>query len=180
MSSHASLDVPNVNTDSNISGSEVPLGILSAWEPCGAILCANLPVVYRVLVRGLKQLRSTARSGTRWSWSWSWSRPRRGLVGLDSGNSKGNGNDGGDATLGRPDTHTSQKPLYHHWTRMDSEGGGAGADDLGGAGKEAGLFPTAKVSAEMRHADGEGSELGTFGDSRIMVERSFSQDFDKR
>ncbi|KAI5920214.1 hypothetical protein F4810DRAFT_713736 [Camillea tinctor] len=29
---------------------EVPLGILSAWEPCGGILCANLPIVYKYLV----------------------------------------------------------------------------------------------------------------------------------
>lgn len=29
------------------SGDEVPLGILSAWEPCGGILCANIPMIYR-------------------------------------------------------------------------------------------------------------------------------------
>ncbi|EHK21298.1 uncharacterized protein TRIVIDRAFT_52059 [Trichoderma virens Gv29-8] len=29
---------------------EASLGILSAWEPCGAILCANLPQIFRHLV----------------------------------------------------------------------------------------------------------------------------------
>ncbi|KAI1331213.1 hypothetical protein F5Y16DRAFT_360867 [Xylariaceae sp. FL0255] len=33
----------------DVTWQEVPLGILSAWEPCGAILCANLPIVYRTL-----------------------------------------------------------------------------------------------------------------------------------
>ncbi|KAI2619196.1 hypothetical protein GGR54DRAFT_132364 [Hypoxylon sp. NC1633] len=42
--------------------SEVPLGILSAWEPCGGILCANLPLVYRAMVRGIKHIRSTVKT----------------------------------------------------------------------------------------------------------------------
>ncbi|KAI1135058.1 hypothetical protein F5Y05DRAFT_190816 [Hypoxylon sp. FL0543] len=52
-----------VSVGSNdITWREVPLGILSAWEPCGGILCANLPLIYRALVRGLKQISSTVRS----------------------------------------------------------------------------------------------------------------------
>ncbi|KAI7773964.1 hypothetical protein LA080_009510 [Diaporthe eres] len=31
----------------DITWDEVPLGILSAWEPCGGILCANIPMIYR-------------------------------------------------------------------------------------------------------------------------------------
>ncbi|KAG6366929.1 hypothetical protein INS49_001110 [Diaporthe citri] len=31
----------------DITWDEVPLGILSAWEPCGGILCANVPMIYR-------------------------------------------------------------------------------------------------------------------------------------
>ncbi|KAI1097940.1 hypothetical protein F4804DRAFT_145547 [Jackrogersella minutella] len=46
----------------DITWREVPLGILSAWEPCGGILCANLPLIYRALVRGIKQIRSTVRT----------------------------------------------------------------------------------------------------------------------
>ncbi|XXG95072.1 hypothetical protein Hte_001332 [Hypoxylon texense] len=46
----------------DITWSEVPLGILSAWEPCGGILCANLPLVYRAMVRGITQIRSTMKS----------------------------------------------------------------------------------------------------------------------
>ncbi|KAI6084839.1 hypothetical protein F4821DRAFT_165286 [Hypoxylon rubiginosum] len=46
----------------DITWGEVPLGILSAWEPCGGILCANLPLVYRAMVRGISQIRSTMKS----------------------------------------------------------------------------------------------------------------------
>ncbi|KAI1428742.1 hypothetical protein F5Y12DRAFT_629300 [Xylaria sp. FL1777] len=40
----------------DVTWEEVPLGILSALEPCGAILCANLPVIYRELTRVFKRL----------------------------------------------------------------------------------------------------------------------------
>jgi hypothetical protein len=40
----------------------VPLGILSALEPCGAILCANLPIIYREIAKGLKRIGGTART----------------------------------------------------------------------------------------------------------------------
>ncbi|KAI0380417.1 hypothetical protein F5Y04DRAFT_97913 [Hypomontagnella monticulosa] len=53
--------IVSVGSD-DITWSEVPLGILSAWEPCGGILCANLPLIYRSLVRGIKQISSTVRS----------------------------------------------------------------------------------------------------------------------
>ncbi|KAI5861613.1 hypothetical protein GGS23DRAFT_611709 [Durotheca rogersii] len=46
----------------DITWSEVPLGILSAWEPCGGILCANLPLVYRSLAHGVDRIRSTVKS----------------------------------------------------------------------------------------------------------------------
>ncbi|RFU25446.1 hypothetical protein B7463_g10883, partial [Scytalidium lignicola] len=38
---------------------ETNFGILSAWEPCGGILCANLPVVYGALARVVKKVAST-------------------------------------------------------------------------------------------------------------------------
>ncbi|KAK5988810.1 hypothetical protein PT974_10304 [Cladobotryum mycophilum] len=41
---------------------EASLGILSAWEPCGAILCANLPLVYRSLINILGKVKATVRS----------------------------------------------------------------------------------------------------------------------
>ncbi|KAI1775712.1 hypothetical protein F4818DRAFT_385975 [Hypoxylon cercidicola] len=53
--------VLSVGSD-DFTWSEVPLGILSAWEPCGGILCANLPLVYRAMVRGINQIRSTVKS----------------------------------------------------------------------------------------------------------------------
>ncbi|KAI1383643.1 uncharacterized protein F4822DRAFT_440638 [Hypoxylon trugodes] len=46
----------------DVTWQEVPLGILSAWEPCGGILCANLPLVYRDMVRSFKQIGSTVKS----------------------------------------------------------------------------------------------------------------------
>lgn len=41
------------------AGEMTGLGILSAWEPCGGILCANLPVVYRYIIQIASQLRAT-------------------------------------------------------------------------------------------------------------------------
>ncbi|KAH8817011.1 hypothetical protein F5884DRAFT_241811 [Xylogone sp. PMI_703] len=38
---------------------ETNFGILSAWEPCGGILCANLPVVYSSVVRVIKKVTSS-------------------------------------------------------------------------------------------------------------------------
>ncbi|KAI1749225.1 hypothetical protein F4782DRAFT_315051 [Xylaria castorea] len=46
---------------SDVTWFEVPLGILSALEPGGAILCANLPIIYRELVRVFKRLGSRVR-----------------------------------------------------------------------------------------------------------------------
>ncbi|PNP50261.1 hypothetical protein THARTR1_08969 [Trichoderma harzianum] len=46
---------------------EATLGILSAWEPCGAILCANLPPIYRHLVIISEFLRAGVRNVTQWT-----------------------------------------------------------------------------------------------------------------
>ncbi|KAI0542042.1 hypothetical protein GGR58DRAFT_497397 [Xylaria digitata] len=46
----------------DVTWEEVPLGILSALEPCGAILCANLPIIYREIIRSFKRLGSTIKS----------------------------------------------------------------------------------------------------------------------
>ncbi|TGJ83160.1 hypothetical protein E0Z10_g5612 [Xylaria hypoxylon] len=46
----------------DVTWEEVPLGILSALEPCGAILCANLPIIYREVVKSFKRLGNTVRS----------------------------------------------------------------------------------------------------------------------
>ncbi|KAI0906474.1 hypothetical protein F4823DRAFT_631482 [Ustulina deusta] len=45
----------------DVTWEEVPLGILSALEPCGAILCANLPIIYRELLRVSKRLVSSVK-----------------------------------------------------------------------------------------------------------------------
>ncbi|KAJ8122070.1 hypothetical protein ONZ43_g1639 [Nemania bipapillata] len=43
----------------DVTWEEVPLGILSALEPCGAILCANLPIIYRQIARNFQKVRSS-------------------------------------------------------------------------------------------------------------------------
>lgn len=40
-----------------VQGDAVPMGILSAWEPCGGILCANLPMVYGMLSSRIRMSR---------------------------------------------------------------------------------------------------------------------------
>ncbi|KAL7811073.1 WD40-repeat-containing domain protein [Trichoderma gracile] len=55
---------------------EASFGILSAWEPCGAILCANLPPIYRHLVAIRDTLRAGVRSVVSHSHSHSHSHPR--------------------------------------------------------------------------------------------------------
>ncbi|RHZ67293.1 hypothetical protein CDV55_107696 [Aspergillus turcosus] len=42
----------------------VPLGFLSAWEPMGAIFCANLPIIYRAVVNMLRNIKGSV-SGQR-------------------------------------------------------------------------------------------------------------------
>jgi hypothetical protein len=57
------LHLPSYSTDQLWRlGDEVPLGILSAWEPCGGILCANLPIVYRTLIREFKYIKDTIKT----------------------------------------------------------------------------------------------------------------------
>lgn len=46
------------------SGHGVSIGLLSMWEACGGILCANLPLVYRPIMNGISSLRSTLVTST--------------------------------------------------------------------------------------------------------------------
>ncbi|KAF3009242.1 hypothetical protein E8E14_009466 [Neopestalotiopsis sp. 37M] len=45
------------NASTDITWDAVPMGILSAWEPCGAILCANLPMIYGMLNQSIRMSR---------------------------------------------------------------------------------------------------------------------------
>ncbi|KAI8959219.1 hypothetical protein F5Y11DRAFT_359399 [Daldinia sp. FL1419] len=66
--SAARLSVVVTVRSNDVTWSELPLGILSAWEPCGSILCANLPLVYQPLVRNIRRICSrikTPRSQSR-------------------------------------------------------------------------------------------------------------------
>lgn len=40
------------------------MGILSCWEPCGGVLCANLPIVYKSFVRLLRQVGTSIGGGS--------------------------------------------------------------------------------------------------------------------
>lgn len=41
-----------------------PLAVLSCWEPCGGVLCANLPIIYKSFVQIVKQVGSTVGGGS--------------------------------------------------------------------------------------------------------------------
>ncbi|KAM5376951.1 hypothetical protein ACJZ2D_005295 [Fusarium nematophilum] len=43
-------------------GTMASLGIMSAWEPCGGILCANLPMVYRSVKDMFRTVKATVHS----------------------------------------------------------------------------------------------------------------------
>jgi len=46
---------------------EATLGILSAWEPTGGILCANLPIIYGPLVHRIKGSRRSSHGSEPWT-----------------------------------------------------------------------------------------------------------------
>ncbi|KAI1260364.1 hypothetical protein F5Y18DRAFT_405736 [Xylariaceae sp. FL1019] len=58
----ARLSVVFSAASDDVTWQEVPLGILSAWEPCGAILCANLPVIYRTLHEKASRMKASLQS----------------------------------------------------------------------------------------------------------------------
>ncbi|KAL7956581.1 hypothetical protein V8C34DRAFT_210410 [Trichoderma compactum] len=78
---------------------EASLGILSAWEPCGAILCANLAPIYRHLVIISEFLRARVRNVTQWTATQS----RSAATGVSSDR---HGGDGG-------------KVQHHDWAKLN-------------------------------------------------------------
>ncbi|PWY69207.1 integral membrane protein PTH11-like protein [Aspergillus sclerotioniger CBS 115572] len=60
--SAARLTVVVTQGSSDYTWAGVPLGILSAWEPLGGILCANLPVIYKSLASIFHSIKGTLRS----------------------------------------------------------------------------------------------------------------------
>ncbi|PYH87986.1 hypothetical protein BO71DRAFT_436202 [Aspergillus ellipticus CBS 707.79] len=66
--SAARLTVVVTQGSTDYTWAGVPLGILSAWEPLGGILCANLPLIYKSLAAlfiGLKTTLSNTAAGDR-------------------------------------------------------------------------------------------------------------------
>ncbi|GKZ23063.1 hypothetical protein AbraIFM66951_008995 [Aspergillus brasiliensis] len=57
--SAARLTVVVTQGSSDYTWAGVPLGILSAWEPLGGILCANLPVIYKSLAAVFRSIKGT-------------------------------------------------------------------------------------------------------------------------
>ncbi|PWY92927.1 integral membrane protein PTH11-like protein [Aspergillus heteromorphus CBS 117.55] len=62
--SAARLTVVVTQGSTDYTWAGVPLGILSAWEPLGGILCANLPLIYKSLASIFTSLKSTLQSRT--------------------------------------------------------------------------------------------------------------------
>ncbi|KAJ2978202.1 hypothetical protein NUW58_g1720 [Xylaria curta] len=68
----------------DVTWEEVPFGILSSLEPCGAILCANLPIIYREAVRRFKSIGKSLRGASNANYgSKELPTPYRGSVGQD-------------------------------------------------------------------------------------------------
>lgn len=82
-----------------MTGKLVPLAILSAWEPCGGILCANLPVIYGTLRRAAKNVGDT----------------------LGGGLKSKNGRSGGHQASSRSGSH-SEGRLNHDWAQLNDSG----------------------------------------------------------
>jgi hypothetical protein len=76
------------------------LAILSAWEPCGGILCANFPVIYGMLRMAAKSLSNTL---------------TRGL------GSKSGGSGGGHQSTSRSGS-LSDGRLNHDWAKINDSG----------------------------------------------------------
>ncbi|KAI0422289.1 hypothetical protein F5X98DRAFT_387178 [Xylaria grammica] len=97
----------------DVTWEEVPLGILSALEPCGAILCANLPIIYREVIRSFKRLGSNVRSTKNAS---SGSKPYGGSAGqewirIDAGSTKKVADGFPKASVTRGNTADGEKDL---------------------------------------------------------------------
>lgn len=132
------------------------LGILSAWEPCGGILCANLPLVYRSILHGFTNLRSIS---TR----------RRPSHPSDGQSSSGTG-----------DSKRSSKPvLFNDWQKLEGGVGGAGGP-LGAAKNHT----VSEIFADKRKKGRKGDKEGgyemdeTLVDGKIVVQRTLHQDLD--
>jgi hypothetical protein len=87
-------------------GHLVPLGILSAWEPCGGILCANLPITYTTLRQKAQQMGDTIGRGLKYK--------------------SGGGSDGRkhpSTRSGRSGGHlSSESRLNHDWAQLNDSG----------------------------------------------------------
>ncbi|KAL6821978.1 WD40-repeat-containing domain protein [Trichoderma sp. SZMC 28015] len=124
---------------------EASLGILSAWEPCCAILCANFPPIYRHLVIISEFLRAGVRNVTQWTVTQS----RSAATGVSSdrhGGSKGKG-----------------EVQHHDWAKLNHSDAFTGETNR----------TVTEVSAQGPPSDAvemDGVKVGG-----IMVERAFTQ-----
>ncbi|PTB62249.1 hypothetical protein BBK36DRAFT_1172805 [Trichoderma citrinoviride] len=126
---------------------EASFGILSAWEPCGAILCANLPPIYRHLV----VIRDTLRAGVRSVVTHSHSHPRSAATEEVNGSDRGRGGYKGS--------------LQHHdWAKLNRSDGLTGET-------------TSRTVTEVCAQKGPGLavDLEELQGGGIMVQRAFTQ-----
>ena len=123
---------------------------MSAWEPCGGILCANLPLVYRSILHMLRNVRTTILNTSR----------RR----TTAGGASGSGGSGG--------TQRSSLPvLSNEWKRLEGSGG-LGVDENPTVSEV-----YAFKGKNNRGGNGpQDFEMDTVGPGKIVVSRTFHQD----
>ncbi|KAH0490171.1 hypothetical protein TgHK011_001652 [Trichoderma gracile] len=129
---------------------EASFGILSAWEPCGAILCANLPPIYRHLVA----IRDTLRAGVRSvvSHSHSHSHPRSAAAATEANGSDRRRRGGYKGSL-----------QHHDWAKLNRSDGLTGETSR-----------TVTEVCAQRGPEGA-AELEELKGGGILVERAFTQ-----
>ena len=133
------------------TGKIANLGVLSAWEPCGGILCATLPLIYRTIINMVHSVGLIIRGTSRRS---------------GSGSGEGGDSDGSRASRG---THmSSNHVLASEWHRLGGGSGKFGADEN----------HTVSMAYTSRQVgdDNNGYEMKAVRPGEIVVHRTFHQE----
>ncbi|KFH42169.1 hypothetical protein ACRE_070890 [Hapsidospora chrysogenum ATCC 11550] len=131
-----------------------PLAILSCWETCGGVLCANLPIVYKTTIQFLVDLRTRILGSS----AFTTTKPR---TTSDAASGAAAASSSSAAAATRSTTTQQSRPSgcpYHDWHRLHhtNSSGGGGRD-----GHDDGTDDEPLVFANMSSADG--TEMDEFG-----------------
>lgn len=124
---------------------------MSAWEPCGGILCANLPLVYRSILHSFGYLRSSIANNSR----------RR--------TTHGSGDTGGSGATDR----SSKRVLSSDWQRL--EGGAALGCEENHTVSEVYAFRKGKGKRDAQGFELDDAPEGV-GRGKIVVQRTLHQE----